>query len=60
MTTTLVPDLAQGDFKVTVLSSDREWLAQIADEPGGNVILTVEPRMQDYLQQGRIDSADVF
>ena len=60
MTTTLVPDLAQGDFKVTVLSSDRECLARIADEPRVKVILTVEPRMQDYLQQGRIDTADVF
>ena len=60
MTATLVPDLAQGDFKVTVLSSDRECLAQIADEPRVKVILTAEPRMQDYLQQGRIDTADVF
>lgn len=24
------------------------------------VILTVEPLMQDYLQQGRIDTADIF
>ena len=48
MTTTLVPDLVQGDFKVTVLSSDRECLAQIADEPRDNVILTDEPRMQNY------------
>ncbi len=60
LTTNLVPDLAQGDFTVTVLSKDRECLAQIADEPRVNVILTIEPLMQDYLRQGGIDSADIF
>jgi len=60
MTSNLVPDLAQGDYKVTVLSRDRECLAQIADEPRINVILTSEPLMQDYLRQGGIDSADIF
>jgi len=60
MTANLAPDLAQGNFTVTVLSRDRECLAQIADEPRINVILTVEPLMQDYLQQGGIDTADIF
>lgn len=60
MTANLVSDLAQGDYTVTVLSRDRECLAQIADEPRVKVILTVEPLMQDYLQQGGIDSADIF
>ncbi len=60
MTANLVPDLAQGDFNITVLSRDRECLAQIADEPRIKVILTIEPLMQDYLQRGGIDSTDVF
>lgn len=60
MTANLVPDLAQDDLTVTVLSRDRECLAQVAGEPGVSVILTVEPMMQDYLQQGGIDSADIF
>ena len=60
MTVNLVPGLAQGDFTVTVLSSDRECLAQIAGEPSVNVILTVEPLVQDYLHRGGIESADIF
>ncbi len=60
MTTNLVPDLAQGDYQITVLSRDRECLAQIADEPRIKVILTKEPMMQDYLHQGGIDNADIF
>lgn len=60
MTASLVPDLAQGDFQITVLSRDRGCLAQIADEPRINVILTNEPMMQDYLHEGGIDNADIF
>ena len=60
MTANLVTDLAQGDYTVTVLSRDRDCLAQIANEPGVKVILTVEPLMQDYMQQGGIDTADIF
>ncbi len=60
MTANLVGDLVQGDYTITVLSQDRECLAQIADEPRINVILTVEPLMQDYLRQGGIDNADIF
>ena len=60
MTVNLVPDLAQGDYTVTVLSRDQECLAQIADEPRVSVILTAEPLMQDYLHIGGIESTDIF
>ena len=60
LTTNLAPDLAQADYQVTVLSRDRSCLEQIANEANIRVILTVEPLMQDYLQQGGIDTTDIF
>ena len=60
LSTALVPELAQNGFQITVLSGDRECLELVADQPGVNVVLTTEPTMQDYLQQGGVDNADVF
>ena len=60
LTTNLVPDLAQGNHNITVLSKDRQCLEQLASESKVKVILTTEPLMQDYLQQGGIDTSDVF
>ena len=60
LTTTLVPDLAQAGFDITVLSHDQECLEKLADQPAVDVVLTTEPTMQDYLQQGGIDTADIF
>ena len=60
LTVALVPDLALAGFEITVLSRDRECLEQVGDRPGVDVVLTAEPTMQDYLQQGGIDNADVF
>ena len=60
LTVTLVPDLAQAGYNITVLSRDRECLELVADQPGVDVVLTPEPTMQDYLQQGGVDNADVF
>ena len=60
LTVTLAPDLAQAGFEVTVLSADRECLELVAEQPGVNVVLTLEPTMQDYLQQAGVDNADVF
>ena len=45
---------------VTVISDDSDCLDNLADEPRVTAVLTVEPLMQDYLQQAGIDNADVF
>jgi len=60
LTTHLVPDLAQADYDVTVVSRDRQCLAQVANIPRVTVILATEPMMQDYLQAGGIDTTDIF
>lgn len=60
VTNNLVPDLAGPDYKVTVLSRDRQCLDLIARDSRVNVILTTEPLMQDYLQNGGISTTDVF
>ena len=60
LTTTLVSDLAQNGFEITILSRDRDCLDLVADQPGVTAVLTTEPTMQDYLQQGGIDTADIF
>ena len=60
LTTTLVSDLAQNGFEITILSRDRDCLDLVADQTGVTAVLTTEPTMQDYLQQGGIDTADIF
>jgi len=60
LTNTLVSDLAQNGFEITILSRDRDCLDLVADQPGVTAVLTTEPTMQDYLQQGGIDTADIF
>ncbi len=60
LTNNLVPGLAGADYKVTVLSRDRQCLDWISRDPQVNVILTKEPLMQDYLQNGGISTTDIF
>ena len=60
LTTALVSDLAQNGFEITILSRDRDCLDLVADQPGVTAVLTTEPTMQDYLQQGGIETADIF
>ena len=60
LTTNLVPDLASSAYQVTLLSNDRECLEGVAEHSRVEVILTAEPQMQDYLQQGGIDNAQIF
>ena len=60
LTANLVPDLAKSGFRVTLMSQQRECLEGLADEPGVRVILSSEPLMQDYLQQGGIATVDIF
>ena len=60
LTTSLVPDLAGDDVEITVLGSERGCLDSVATHPGVQVVLTAEPIMQDYLQEGGINHADVF
>ncbi len=60
LTANLVPDLAKSGFRVTLMSQQRECLERLADEPGVRVILSSEPLMQDYLQQGGIATVDIF
>jgi trk system potassium uptake protein TrkA len=60
LTTDLLTDLYGPGNQITLLSKNRECLESIADYSRVEVILTAEPEMQDYLQQGGIDSADVF
>ena len=56
----LVEDLSGRDADITVLGDDRDCLERIAGFQGVQVILTAEPMMQDYLQEGSIDHSDVF
>lgn len=60
LTTSLVPDLAGDGVEITVLGDERSCLENVATYPGVRVVLTAEPIMQDYLQEGGIDHADVF
>ncbi len=60
LTTSLVPDLAGEGVEITVLGGERECLESVATHPGVRVVLTAEPIMQDYLQEGGINHADVF
>ena len=60
LTTTLVPDLAGNGTEITILSRDRECLESVSDIPGVEVVLTIEPNMQDYLQLAGVDTTDIF
>lgn len=56
----LVEDLAGRDHQITVLGDDRNCLERISSYLDVQVVLTAEPMMQDYLQEGNIDHCDVF
>ncbi len=60
LVTNLVPELLGEDVEITVLGPDRNCLESVAAHPGLRVVLTAEPMMQDYLQEGGISHADVF
>ena len=60
LSTSLVGDLAGVGNEITVLGGERGCLESVAPHPGVRVVLTAEPMMQDYLQEGGIDHADVF
>ena len=60
LTAVLAIELASAGNQVTVLSRDRDCLERLAEEPGVTPILTTEPSMQDYLQEGGVATADVF
>ena len=56
----LVEALSGRNNEITVLGADRDSLQSIALHSDVQVILTAEPMMQDYLQEGSIDHCDVF
>ena len=60
LSTSLGGDLAGEGNESTVLGGEGNCLASVATHPGVRVVLTAEPMMQDYLQEGGIDHADVF
>ena len=60
LSTSLVGDLLGDNNEITVLGGERDCLESVATQPGVRVVLTAEPMMQDYLQEGGIDHADVF
>ena len=60
LSTSLVGDLAGEGNDITVLGDERDCLESVATHPGVRVVFTAEPMMQDYLQEGGIDHADVF
>ena len=60
LSTSLVADLAGEANEITMLGGQRDCLESVAKHPGVRVVLTAEPMMQDYLQEGNIDHADVF
>jgi trk system potassium uptake protein TrkA len=52
--------LAGNGTEITILSRDRECLESVSDIPGVEVVLTIEPTMQDYLQLAGVDTTDIF
>ena len=60
LSSSLVADLAGDLNDITVLGSERDSLERIATQSSVKVVLTAEPMMKDYLQEGGIDHADVF
>jgi len=60
LSSSLVGDLSDRSNEITVLGRERDCLESVATFPGVRVVLTAEPMMQDYLQEGGIDHADVF
>ena len=60
LSSSLVADLAKDLNEITVLGSDRDSLESVATQSSVKVVLTAEPMMKDYLQEGGIDHADVF
>ena len=56
----LVGDLSDRGNEITVLGRERDCLESVATLRGVRVVLTAEPMMRDYLQEGGIDHADVF
>ena len=60
LTAVLATGLASAGNRVTVLSQDRDCLERLAEDPRITPILTTEPSMHDYLQEGGVATADVF
>ena len=60
LSASLVADRAGDGAEITVLGGERDCLESVVTHPGVRVVLTAEPMMQDYLQEGGIDHADVF
>ena len=60
LTTTLVPILMEDGYRVTVLDEDTDSLELLAAKTKVETILTSEPLFQDYLQQGDIDTSELF
>ena len=60
LSNSLVAGFAGEGNQITVLGGQRDCLESVATHFGVRVILTAEPMMQDYLQEGGIDHADVF
>ena len=46
--------------EVTLIGEDIGFLDDEANTHGANVVVTVDPLLQDYLQQAGIDNAEVF
>jgi len=60
LTNMLLPSLLQGGHQIAVLGPDPDWMGLLPDVPQIEAILTSEPLMQDYLQQGGVADADIF
>ena len=60
MSSLLIPELAHDGSQITVLDPDAERLGRLPEEPYLEAILTSEPEMQDYLQQGGISNAEAL
>ena len=46
--------------EVTLIGDDVGFLDDEANTHGANVVVTVDPLLQDYLQQAGIDNAEIF
>lgn len=56
----LIPVLVQDGHQVTVMDTDADRLAIIEKQTGVNSVWISDPLIQDFLMEGKIDSAEAF
>ena len=56
----LVPHLVQSGYDVTIIDSDSEFLDSVSLDSSVKTIWLQDPMMQNYLEDARVDIAELF